>query len=74
MEQIPTTTIGQLFKGQERTLALCLSELAAGLSVAHIAEKRIKPVLSDLEANAGTPMDPTYIGYCCQYTLSQTQP
>lgn len=71
MEQIPTTTIGKLFKGQERTLALCLSELAAGLSVAHIAEKRIKPILGHLEANAGTALDPTYVVYVVEYARNQ---
>lgn len=71
MENQETISLNRLFHGHERTLAVCLIELAAGLDVNTLARKRIEPVLSDLEANAGQPMDAKFIAYMCQYSLYQ---
>ncbi len=56
-----------------KALSVALIEAQAGASAAHIAERRIKPVLSDLEANAGQEMDPLYIAYMIQHSLTRFQ-
>lgn len=63
-------TIATLFEGQEETFTRITQELAKGRLARSIAEELVEPVLSVLEANAGQAIDPTYIVYLVEYTLT----
>lgn len=68
----PTMTIADLFKGQEHALTRIVQELAKGRLARDVAEELVEPILSHLEVNAGTALDPTYLVYMVQYASQQT--
>ena len=66
-------TLDVLFKGHEPVLARIVESLGKGISASNVATIYVKPILKDLEANAGTGLDPTYVVYMIQYTISQSK-
>lgn len=67
-------TADQLLKGHEGLVLQAARMRAEGSSAADVAEKLIKPVLSDLERNAGQEMDPTYIAYMLEWLVIKLKP
>ena len=58
-----TITLGELFAGHLTRLNQGILWAQEGLSTHNLAEVIVKPVLADLEQNAGQEMDPLYVAY-----------